>query len=95
MTAPAPENNPLGEHVVGSRDRIVPASKAEAQGSGRELDRTLRSLWDNFSGKGTFTPPKMFGSMDRHIDCGEEIDPSLCNDAASTSTLCPSTAPHR
>jgi len=80
MTAPVQENNPLGEHVVGSRDRMVTAGDSEARYGG-VVDPALRYVWDAVSGEEPveFDPPVLGSTWDDHVRCEDEGDPALCD----------------
>mmetsp|Transcript_39393 Transcript_39393/g.93245 ORF Transcript_39393/g.93245 Transcript_39393/m.93245 type:complete len:385 (+) Transcript_39393:3-1157(+) len=80
MTEPIHENNPLGEHVVGSRDRMIKMEDAEGRYGG-VVDPALRYAWDVFSGEqpAEFEPPVLGSNWDTHVRCEDEGDPSLCD----------------
>jgi len=80
MTHPVEENNPLGEHVVGNRDRLVRVDDAEGSYGG-VVDPALRYVWDAFSGDEPveFDPPVLGESWDERVKCEDEGDPTLCD----------------
>jgi len=86
MTEPIRENNPLGQHVVGASDRVVPYSDVESASQNDVVDPALRYMWRAFSGQRNpeYPSPMIGRSMDAQVRCDQEAssDPHLCDGAA-------------
>jgi len=85
MQAPVRNIDPLGDHQVGFNDMEYNATGVGAEEQNHVVDNALRSAWDVFAGNEDVTKfemPKMGFSLDNHILCEEENDPSLCSPRA-------------
>jgi len=82
MHAPVGNIDALGDHQVGFHDTEYNATGVGAEEQNHVVDNALRSAWDMFAGNDdvtAFEMPKMGFSLDNHIRCEEENDPSLCS----------------